>query len=59
MLGGLGILILALLNLALFFGLDGHQANEVGFPKRFYASVYLSIKSTTQKATCHHIVAII
>ncbi len=35
MLGGLGILILALLNLALFFGLDGHQANEVGFPKMF------------------------
>ena len=49
MLGGLGILILALLNLALFFGLDGHQANEVGLPK-----IYLFIESSTQKATCHH-----
>ena len=29
MFGGLAIMVLAVINLGLFFGLDGHPANEV------------------------------
>ncbi len=59
MLGGLGILILALLNLALFFGLDGHQANEVGFPKMIFAFQFMCRPTHNAASDLCHTTAII